>query len=311
MNLSPHLDGRRAGAAVAALAAAGASPAGTTARTDGGIVFGRGGELHAGGPGTAALRLTTNRAHEGLPAWSPDRRQVVFVRDSGRDSDIDVMRADGAGVRRLTSGPGPARGAQDSSPAWSPDGKLIAFSSTRGDREPGLDVMRPAGMGVRRLTRTPRHLQNVRPRFSPDGRLVVVASHPHRVLEPRALPHPRRRRGHAGAADVLGLGRGRRDDLTPTYSPDGKWIAFVSDRQRGYGVWTMRAEGTGLRRVVPHRAGRAVAFPRSSPDGGPLVFTTFSQDSAPDRPPRLDGRRGRGDADAAGSRHRARLAGRG
>jgi Tol biopolymer transport system component len=60
------------------------------------------------------------------------------------------------------------------------------------------------------------------------------------------------------------------DDLMPDVSPDGRRIAFVSDRDGGYGVWTMAADGSGLRMVV-RDAGLNHAFPRFSPDGSRLV----------------------------------------
>jgi len=58
-------------------------------------------------------------------AWSPDGRQLAFVR-SGEKKDtygLWVVRADGSRLRPLT------RGVRDASPAWSPDGKWIAFLS--------------------------------------------------------------------------------------------------------------------------------------------------------------------------------------
>ena len=278
---------RRAGlaAAVAAttatgLLAAGAAGAPSAAPGEGAIVFSRGGELYAGAPGTTPRRLTSNRVHDGLPAWSPDRKQIAFVRDAGRDSDIYVMRADGTGVRRLTGGSRPGRGAQDLYPAWSPDGRSIVFSSNRGEREAELYVMQADGSAVRRLTRTPRHVQNIQPRYSPDGRWIVFASNRVAYWNIELF---RIRVADGGAAKRLtfwgsGDDGAPGDDLTPSYSPDGKRIAFVSDRAGGYAVWTMRADGTGLRRAARHER-LTVAFPRYSPDGRSLVYTTFTPDS--------------------------------
>jgi TolB protein len=275
----PHT-GRRAAVAlaVAAAAVAAAGSARSAAPREAGIVFARGGELYAAVPGAAPRRLTSNRVHDGMPAWAPDRARIAFVRDTAGDADVFVMRADGSGVRRLTGGGRPGRGAHDLYPAWSPDGRLIAFSSNRGGREPELYVVRPDGSGLRRLTRTPRHVQNMQPRFSPDGRFVVFVSN--RVAYWNQELFRVRVADGGGLTRLTHWGSGADgapgDDVTPSYSPDGGRIAFVSDRAGGYAVWTMRADGTGLRMLV-RPEGRVPAFPRFSPDGRSLVYATFPQ----------------------------------
>jgi TolB protein len=191
-----------------------------------------------------------------------------------------VARADGSGVRRLTRG-GPR--AQDLYPAWSPDGRSIAFSSSRGDREPELYVMRADGSGLRRLTRTPRHVQNVQPRFSPDGRFVVFASN--RVAYWNQELYRVRAADGGGPRRLTFWGSGADgapgDDLMPSYSPDGLRIAFVSDRRGGHAVWTMDADGTNVRRVAAHD-GLTTVFPRFSPDGRRLVYATTRDGDAKD-----------------------------
>ena len=226
----------------------------------------------------AIRRLTRTDAYEGFPSWSPDRRRIVYSRTVDEQSDIYVMNANGTGVRRLA---GSRRGPQDLYPAWSPDGKLIAFSSNRFG-EPDIFVMRADGTGLRRLTVTPKWVTDTNPRFSPDGKHIVFASNRSgfanmelyrvRVSDGRGL----KRLTFWGSDDLHELG----DDLLPDYSPDGKRIAFVSDRDGdgGYAIWTMRAsDGKDVRRVISH-PGRNVVFPRWSPDGRSLLYTTFSND---------------------------------
>jgi Tol biopolymer transport system component len=76
--------------------------------------------------GTGLQRLsysTQGPSWDSDPSWSPDGRQIAYT-SSGANAPqgIYVMKADGSGKRRLTSG----RGA-DTSPSWSPDGKQIVF----------------------------------------------------------------------------------------------------------------------------------------------------------------------------------------
>jgi Tol biopolymer transport system component len=71
--------------------------------------------------------------------WSPDGSRIAFR----GGEHIYTARADGRGLRQLTSHKSP----NNSSPAWSPDGKYIAFIRDGSD----LYVMRSNGRGVRRI----------------------------------------------------------------------------------------------------------------------------------------------------------------
>ena len=69
-------------------------------------------------------QVTSGDADDSWPDWSPDRRRIVFSRTPtrGQGSEIWVVRRDGGGLRRLTTG------SVDVQPAWSPDGQRIAFA---------------------------------------------------------------------------------------------------------------------------------------------------------------------------------------
>jgi dipeptidyl aminopeptidase/acylaminoacyl peptidase len=71
----------------------------------------------------------------------------------------------------------------------------------------------------------------------------------------------------------------RRDD-TPQFSPDGKWIAFSSDRAGSTDIWVGRSDGSGLRRLT-FLEGFA-GTPRWSPDGEWIVFDLRPPSSRPD-----------------------------
>jgi Tol biopolymer transport system component len=242
------------------------------------LVFARGGEIFTRAPSGMLHRLTRNRVFDGFPAWSPDHASIVFVRSvAASDADVWVMNADGSGARRLA---GSARNAQDLYPAFSPDGRWIVFSSTRGDREPDLYVMGADGTKLRRLVAGPRFVIDTQPRFSPDGRHVIFTAN-----RPAFFNHELYRvrfRDGGGLTRLTFWGSGkdgaRGDDISPSYSPDGTQIAFVSDRQGGYAIWTMNARGGDLQQVVRH-AGHNVVFPRFSPDGRSLAYTSFPENS--------------------------------
>ena len=60
-------------------------------------------------------------------------------------------------------------------------------------------------------------------------------------------------------------------DIVPRWSPDGQWIAFLSDRSGKYEIWKVRPDGSGLSQMT-HEPGRDVIAPVWSPDGRKLLY---------------------------------------
>jgi len=150
-------------------------------------------------------------------AMAPDGRRVaVGVSTPGAGFDIWVKQLDRGPFTRLTfSG-------RDRRPAWSPDGREIAFVRDSGS---GVDVYARAvdgGGTERRLAHLDRAIQEVA--WSHDGRWILV----------------RTETGAAGNGDIIALStRGDSSvvrvatsnfsELQPTPSPDGRWVAYVSN----------------------------------------------------------------------------------
>jgi TolB protein len=106
-----------------------------------------------GGPASPLTAVTAPEADHS-PAWSPDGRQLAFVRTrsgAGGSAEVYVVNADGGGLRNLTN-----NAVDDTYPAWSPDGSAIAFVSSRdGNRE--IYRMYPDGSGPVNLSNNPAH----------------------------------------------------------------------------------------------------------------------------------------------------------
>ena len=149
------------------------------------------------------------------PSWSPDGREIAFV---GPGLKMSVARADGSGVRKLTSGLGRQVG-----PAWSPDGDRIAFISDRGD---SFDIwsIRPDGTGTQRLTDHPD--DETLPTWSPDGARIAFVRETGTGYGEALLWVMGR---HGGAESIVG------DDAhafsQPAWSPDGTRLVFASGRE--------------------------------------------------------------------------------
>jgi len=211
------------------------------------------------------------------PALSPDGRWVAFLSERGL-FDVDLWLADGrtgANPRRLLAGP-----AQDphfsslrfiaSAGSFAPDGGRLALVAERAGRDRVVVLSIPAGRVLRERI-VPEALELSNPSWAPDGRTVVVSAN------------------HGGLSDLVELdletGQARYltndayADLMPAVSPDGRTVAFVTDRGAAdLGVFRWGSyriglldRGTGRIDLLPDVGGNAIN-PQWSPDGRSLLF---------------------------------------
>jgi len=190
----------------------------------------------------------------GLPAWSPDGKQIAFqcqVQPSGGNpgyARICIMHADGSTVRELPQTP--ATGLIDSAPQWSPDGKHIAFGRGVRDQQ-AVFVMNADGSGSRQVT--PWALRAGQPDWSPDGRRIVFYSNRDGPVNVSANLYTINPDG-TGLRQLTHARGGKVQYLSATFSPDGKWITFSRTPGRGRAgnadVFVMHADGTHVLNVT-------------------------------------------------------------
>ncbi|WP_270037424.1 TolB family protein [Solirubrobacter ginsenosidimutans] len=197
--------------------------------------------------GSDVRQITFNELDDEDPAWSPDGRHIVFVRDfdpvRGQvNYDIFTMRASGGDERNITNHPDPL----DQVPNWSPDGERIAFTSNRGGGD-GVEAaeiytMRVDGSRVQQLTDNDTF--DGAPNWSPSGRKLSFQSH----REGQLSIYTMRRDG------------GRQERLTfdvpgafgSAWAPNGCRVAFSSFANPE--IFTINVDGTGPRNLTNNPA---------------------------------------------------------
>ena len=190
---------------------------------------------------------------------APDGKRAVVVmpdKDSG-NRDIWLVNLTDGNLTRLTSHP-----ANDWTPAWSPDGAEIAFAS---DRNGLSTVYRKAinGSGAEELVPSASLTGNIFPDdWSSEGELLAVhVSTPTTLLDVWVLPL-------TGAGRPYPLAQTRFQEQTPSFSPDGRWIAYVSDESGTPEVYVQRVGQSGRQRL----SNAGGMYPRWRRDGRELFF---------------------------------------
>jgi len=181
--------------------------------------------------GSNVTQLTFNGGGNFAPAYSPDDSLVAFTSTQGGGAQqIWVMDSNGNSQRQLT--------AQNTNadPTWSPDGRQIAFASITADNAQ-IWVMNADGSNPRQVTNIA--YVGGRNSWSPDGRTLIFYAG---KREDRNRNIFSINLAGGGAAQLTFEG----DNLGPSFSPDGGWIAFTSYRDGDNDIYIMRFDGSNV-----------------------------------------------------------------
>ncbi|KAL4737117.1 hypothetical protein BDV11DRAFT_207032 [Aspergillus similis] len=211
-------------------------------------------------------------------------------------SELYISTANGSSERPLLASP-----IYEYHASFSPSGEWITFTGERsGDGNSDIYRVRPDGSDLQLLLSTPSMEDSVV--LSPDGTLAAYVS---------------TENGYRANIWVLDIETGKRWNVTdtplsrrsvnetlmngyfrPSWSPDGRWIAFSSDRNtdwRGHGddtylgisgwehtqelsIYTVRADGSGFRQIVT-KPGYSLGSPSWSPDGKRIVYYEMTREA--------------------------------
>lgn len=253
-------------------------------------------------------QLTSGPGDNFYPAWSPDGRRIAFVSIRSGNWDVWVMDNDGSAQQALTTDSGldaapawspgggtiayasrmldhqnvtqlllmdlsgalPKPASMDPNTkqllsAWSPDGRELAFIA-----EP---MNEPAHWELQVIdiqTARTRTLVKDRVGFSslswhPDGGAIAFVRTASRQTREIWTITP-------GGADLQPILADQTNNGDPDWSPDGRMLAFSSDRSGHSEIWLLDFTTRRLQQVTTHRA--LARYPRWGPDGKAIAFTS-------------------------------------
>jgi Tol biopolymer transport system component len=217
--------------------------------------------------GNARAITTEPAAYYGV-RFSPDGRRLTYSKGDA-NQDVWIRELDRGTETRLTP-----EASEEFDPVWSPDGKRIAYSSERRAEDPRVFVRAADGSGEESFLW--KGGDAVMPQsWAPDGSAVALAVLGEGkqwdiwILDP----------GKAAARPFLATPQ---EEVQPDFSPDLRWVAYVSDESGRFEVYARAYPGPGPKIQVSADGGMEPVWSR---DGKELFFRDGDRlMSAPVRP---------------------------
>ena len=200
------------------------------------------------------------------PAWSPDGREVAFIRDSFTRSSVFARQADGSTPDRL-AGRLPV---QVQEVAWSPDGRWLVLRTDNGGPGAGELIGLRTGGDTTPVPLVASPFTELHPAVSPDGRWIAFTSNESGANEIYVRPFPSTTSGRWQVSNGGGV--------QPRWAADGRELFFLDGASRLVAARVRSAPGFEVTELTPlfDASGFAVdPFHHSydvQPDGRGFVF---------------------------------------
>ncbi|MGD0972908.1 MAG: S9 family peptidase [Candidatus Korobacteraceae bacterium] len=212
-------------------------------------------------------KLYTTRSIGGS-SWSPDGKQVVFVSNISGRQNLWLVPAEGGWPLQLT-----ISDQRQAEPAWSPDGRSIAFvSDNDGNELWNIFLVSPQNGEVVNLTAASA-TSNLGPAWSPDSKRVayITRAKTSASYEVDVIDVEMRKTAHITHDTPREWSNGR-----PTWSHDGKWLAWTQHHASGKNSNVLVAEVASgkVLNLTAHAGDITYSAASWSPDGKKLLIAS-------------------------------------
>jgi Tol biopolymer transport system component len=235
---------------------------------------------------TNLIKVTNSASRPETPTISRDGTKIVFADTRNGKSDIYSVSANGGTETRITNGDFQYR-----YPVFSPDGTKIVYITADGDSYVGLVRVMNANGSNQRIVGD--FSLKSEPKWSPDGTKIVYVKTDLQISLAVGAPPAKDiyTMNSTDGSDVKRITTGQTVDFiagdtlfryyessySPSYSPDGRYIAFSkNDIPRLTGsennIYKINADGSNKQRIAPYNT--SAYYPSWSPDSSKILFNS-------------------------------------
>ena len=206
---------------------------------------------------TTVLRATA--ANWFNPRFAPDGRRLALDIPAGPASDIWIYEWARDTLTRLTSDPG-----DDTNPVWTPDGHRIVFASDRADRSTSNLYWQPADGtgGPQRLTESKN--PQLPASWHPSGKFLAFEElNPQTSFDLMILPLEGDETSGWKPGKPRAFFDSHFDEHQPMFSPDGRWLAYLSNETGRFEVYVRPFPGPGGKSQISTGGGLSPGWSRT------------------------------------------------
>lgn len=199
--------------------------------------------------------LLTTSYNDSYPVWSPDGSHLAFLSVINKKQHLAIVDADGTNMHILAE----KITAKDVSPAWAFDSQMVAFACMP-DQRTSICLVPVNGNWIQIMPGNWASLGDIQ--WAPADPIILFHATTDSSRNIFAYT--------TYSNSIHQLTDNRSQDYAPTWSPDGRKIAFVSNRNGTNGIYTMNIDGTNPILQLPAIIHDQLHW---SPDGNQIAFS--------------------------------------